>query len=96
MKPKAYFCSQVGKFIQEQAAVYLTAALESVMEEVVVLCLGGGGEVTTSLLEQTIASNPELWGIFQVFQPTLRIYKQLNKTTNIVWANQSIQSSRTL
>ena len=43
-KPKTNFCWQVGKFIQEQAAVYLTAALESMMEEVVVLCLGGGGE----------------------------------------------------
>ena len=67
--PCKYF--QVGKFIQEYAAVYLTAALESVMEEVLsralLLCGGGAGhEVTTALLEHGIATSPDLWGIFQV------------------------------
>ena len=61
----------MGKFIQEYAAVYLTAALESVMEEVLsralLLCGGGAGhEVTTALLEHGIATSPDLWGIFQV------------------------------
>ena len=61
----------MGKFIQEYAAVYLTAALESVMEEVLsralLLCGGGAGhEVTTALLEHGIATSPDLWGIFRV------------------------------
>lgn len=58
---------RIGKFIQEYAAVYLTAGLENILEEVVSLCLASAPEVTTAVLEQVVASSPQLWGIFQPY-----------------------------
>jgi len=67
-KVQQWMCTvKVGKFIQEYAAVYLTAGLENILEEVLTHCLLTASEVTTSVLEHSISTSPELWGIFQPY-----------------------------
>ena len=67
-KVQQWMCTvKIGKFIQEYAAVYLTAALENILEEVLSQCLMTANEVTTAILEHTISSSPDLWGIFQPY-----------------------------
>ena len=67
-KVQQWMCTvKIGKFIQEYAAVYLTAALENILEEVLSQCLLAANEVTTTVLEHTISNSPELWGIFQPY-----------------------------
>ena len=67
-KVHQWMCTvRIGKFIQEYAAVYLTAGLENILEEVLALCLDSGPEVNTALLETVVAASPELWGIFQPY-----------------------------
>jgi len=67
-KVHQWMCTvKIGKFIQEYAAVYMTAGLENILEEVLSFNLINSSEVTTSVLEHSIASNPELWGIFQPY-----------------------------
>ena len=67
-KVQQWMCTvKVGKFIQEYAAVYLTAGLENILEEVLTHCLLASSEVTTSVLEHSISTSPELWGIFQPY-----------------------------
>ncbi|XP_023349205.1 ankyrin repeat and BTB/POZ domain-containing protein 2 [Eurytemora carolleeae] len=58
---------RVGKFIQEYAAVYMTAGIENIMEEVLQQCLQTGAQVTVSVLEECIGSSSELWGLFQPY-----------------------------
>ena len=61
---------KVGKFIHEYAAIYLTAGMESILEEVVGHCLAVAGRdstLTASLLEQVVSTNGEIWGIFQPY-----------------------------
>ena len=71
---------KVGKFVHEMAAIYLTAGIETIMEDLVAKCLevvGGSGSgsppnssgtrIDSSLLEQTIASNSDYWGLFQPY-----------------------------
>ena len=65
-KVQQWMCTvKIGKFIQEYSAVYLTAALENILEEVLSQCLVSATDVTTSVLEYTISNSPDLWGIFQ-------------------------------
>ncbi len=70
---------KVGKFVHSLAAVYLTAALETVLEELISQCAevsaAGGTKssskspsaITAVLLEQVIASRGDLWGLFQPY-----------------------------
>ncbi|XP_076304276.1 ankyrin repeat and BTB/POZ domain-containing protein 2-like isoform X2 [Tachypleus tridentatus] len=63
---------RVGTFIHEYAAIYLTAAMENLLEEILILCLPselteGKNTLTASLLETSIADNSELWGLLQNF-----------------------------
>ena len=73
---------KTGKFVHPAAAVYLTAGVESALEELVAQCAnaasaknnnnqansnGGGGVITVLLLEQVIASRGDLWGLFQPY-----------------------------
>ncbi|XP_023242191.1 uncharacterized protein LOC111640410, partial [Centruroides sculpturatus] len=60
---------RIGTFIHEYAAIYLTAALENLMEEVLLQCLPNDGEsmLTASVLESSIANNGDLWGLFQPY-----------------------------
>ena len=61
---------KVGKFVHEIAAIYLTAGIETIMEDLVAKCLeavGSSSRISSSLLEQTIASNSDYWGLFQPY-----------------------------
>jgi hypothetical protein len=64
--------------VHEIAAIYLTAAIESVLEELTARCLEVGGccidglgnrdvKLTAGLLEQTVSVSPDFWGIFQPY-----------------------------
>ena len=67
-KVQQWMCTvKIGKYVQEYAAVYLTAALETILEEVLAQCLQHNKEVTIGSLEQTMASSSELWGVFQPY-----------------------------
>ena len=64
---------KVGKFVHEMAAIYLTAGIETIMEDLVAKCLevvgssSSSSRIDSSLLEQTIASNSDYWGLFQPY-----------------------------
>ncbi|XP_022255677.1 LOW QUALITY PROTEIN: ankyrin repeat and BTB/POZ domain-containing protein 2-like [Limulus polyphemus] len=63
---------RVGTFIHEYSAIYLTAAMENLLEEILLLCLPsepteGNNTLTASLLDISIADNSELWGLLQNF-----------------------------
>ena len=64
---------KVGRFVHEMAAIYLTAGVETIMEDLVAKCLesnGGSGacsRINSTTLEQTVASNSDYWGLFQPY-----------------------------
>ncbi|XP_076362217.1 ankyrin repeat and BTB/POZ domain-containing protein 2-like [Tachypleus tridentatus] len=60
---------RVGTFIHEYSAIYLTAAMENLLEEILIKCLPPESDktLTASLLEASIAGNSELWGLLQNF-----------------------------
>jgi ankyrin repeat/BTB/POZ domain-containing protein 2 len=73
---------KVGRFVHEQGAIYLTAAVESVLEELMARCLEVGGcndtlgglnngnrevKVNAALLEQTVSVSSDFWGVFQPY-----------------------------
>ena len=63
---------KVGRFIHEFAAIYLTAAIETVLEELITKCLeigGRGGEfkLSATLLEQVVGMSSDFWGLFQPY-----------------------------
>ncbi len=61
---------KVGRFVHEIAAIYLTAGVETIMEDLVAKCLESGGSssrINSSTLEQTVASNSDYWGLFQPY-----------------------------
>ena len=61
---------KVGKYIQNQAAIYLTAGMESILEKVLSCCMEMAGRDTflsAPLLEQAVAANGDLWGMFQPY-----------------------------
>ncbi|CAL4082308.1 unnamed protein product, partial [Meganyctiphanes norvegica] len=58
-----------GKFIHEYAAVYLTAGMENLLEEMILQCLPTEEDhmLTASVLEHAIANNGDLWGLLQPY-----------------------------
>ncbi|CAG0910248.1 unnamed protein product, partial [Cyprideis torosa] len=60
---------RLGRFVHEFAPVYLTAALETLLEEFVLQSLPPDLEVplTAAALESAIASNGDLWGLLQPY-----------------------------
>ncbi|XP_042210223.1 ankyrin repeat and BTB/POZ domain-containing protein 2-like [Homarus americanus] len=60
---------RIGKFIHEYAAVYLTAGMENLLEEMVLQCLPAEEDhmLTASVLELAIANNGDLWGLLQPY-----------------------------
>ena len=60
---------KVGRFVHEMAAIYLTAGVETIMEDLVAKCLesGGSSRMNSATLEQTVASNSDYWGLFQPY-----------------------------
>jgi hypothetical protein len=70
----------INRFVHELGAIYLTAAIESVLEELIARCLEVGGccndglnagnrevKVNAALLEQTVSVSSDFWGIFQPY-----------------------------
>ncbi|RWS28717.1 ankyrin repeat and BTB/POZ domain-containing protein 2-like protein [Leptotrombidium deliense] len=57
----------IGTFVHDFAAIYLTAAIENLLEEIVLLCLSLNSETIVSIqvLDSCIANSPDLWGILQ-------------------------------
>lgn len=51
------------------AAVYLSAGLENLLEEILLQCLPSDSDVTltATLLEHAIANNGDLWGLLQPY-----------------------------
>jgi ankyrin repeat/BTB/POZ domain-containing protein 2 len=51
------------------AAVYLTAGLENLLEEIILQCLPSESDtvLTATMFEHAIASNGDLWGLLQPY-----------------------------
>ncbi|KAK1152837.1 hypothetical protein AOXY_G30958 [Acipenser oxyrinchus oxyrinchus] len=62
--------SKVAPRIHEHAAIYLAAALESLLEEVCgrLLSAQSGGTLDEKALEHVLNNDAELWGLFQPYQ----------------------------
>ena len=63
---------KVGRFIHEFAAIYLTAAIETILEELITKCLdigtrGGDFKLSATVLEQVVAMSSDFWGLFQPY-----------------------------
>lgn len=60
---------RLGKFIHEYAAVYLTAGLENLLEEILLQCLPNETDtiLTATMFEHAIANNGDLWGLLQPY-----------------------------
>lgn len=61
--------ARLGRFVHEYAAVYLTAGLENLLEEVVIQCLPVDKQMllTATGLEHAIAASGDLWGLLQPY-----------------------------
>ncbi|XP_037025551.1 ankyrin repeat and BTB/POZ domain-containing protein 2 isoform X2 [Bradysia coprophila] len=61
--------ARLGRFVHEYAAVYLTAGLENLLEEILLQCLPTDATLplTASGLEHSIASSGDLWGLLQPY-----------------------------
>lgn len=59
--------ARLAPCVHEYGALYLTAAAENLLEELVLRCLEPGATLTAAALEAAIASSGELWGLFQPF-----------------------------
>lgn len=61
--------ARLGRFVHELAAVYLTAGMENLIEEIVLQCMptDDDAQMTAIGLERAIASNSELWGLLQSY-----------------------------
>ncbi|XP_059093566.1 ankyrin repeat and BTB/POZ domain-containing protein 3-like [Tigriopus californicus] len=61
---------KIGRFIHEESAVYLTAAIQCILEEILVeswKTISRFGKLCASLLERVVADNCDWWGICQPF-----------------------------
>jgi ankyrin repeat and BTB/POZ domain-containing protein 2 len=61
--------ARLGKFVHEYAAVYLCAAFENLLEEVLLQCMPTDSTATLTAmgLEHAIANSGDLWGLLQPF-----------------------------
>lgn len=61
--------ARLGRFVHEYAAVYLTAGLENLLEEIIIQCLPVDKMtlLTATGLEHTIAASGDLWGLLQPY-----------------------------
>lgn len=61
--------ARLGRFVHEYAAVYLTAGLENLLEEILLQCLPTDAALplTATGLEHSIASSGDLWGLLQPY-----------------------------
>lgn len=61
--------ARLGRFVHDYAAVYLTAGLENLLEEILLQCLPTdiALPLTATGLEHSIASSGDLWGLLQPY-----------------------------
>lgn len=61
--------ARLGKLVHEYAAVYLCAAFENLLEEVLLQCIPSDSTATLTAmgLEHAIANSGDLWGLLQPF-----------------------------
>lgn len=61
--------ARLGRFVHEYSAVYLTAGLENLLEEILLQCLPSDSALplTATGLEHSIASSGDLWGLLQPY-----------------------------
>ncbi|XP_066592813.1 ankyrin repeat and BTB/POZ domain-containing protein 2 isoform X2 [Prorops nasuta] len=60
---------RLGRMIHEYAAVYLTAGMENLLEEILLQCMPTEphATLTATMLEHAIANNGDLWGLLQPY-----------------------------
>ncbi|XP_044011583.1 ankyrin repeat and BTB/POZ domain-containing protein 2 isoform X1 [Aphidius gifuensis] len=60
---------KLGKMIHEYAAIYLTAGMENLLEEILLQCLptDTNTTLTATMLEHSIANSGDLWGLLQPY-----------------------------
>lgn len=61
--------ARLGRFVHEYAAVYMTAGLENLLEEIILQCLSADTTqpLTATGLEHAIAASGDLWGLLQPY-----------------------------
>lgn len=61
--------ARLGRFLHEYAAVYLTAGMENLLEEILLLSLPADATIhlTATALESAIANSGDLWGLLQPY-----------------------------
>lgn len=62
---------KVGRFVHELSAIFMTAGIETILEDLIAKSLEAGGgssvKISACLLEQTVAGNSDYWGLFQPY-----------------------------
>lgn len=60
---------RLGRMIHEYAAIYLTAGIENLLEEILLQCVPTEPHtiLTASMLEHAIANSGDLWGLLQPY-----------------------------
>ncbi|XP_043799793.1 ankyrin repeat and BTB/POZ domain-containing protein BTBD11 isoform X3 [Apis laboriosa] len=60
---------RLGRMIHEYAAIYLTAGIENLLEEILLQCIPSDSHttLTATMLEHAIANSGDLWGLLQPY-----------------------------
>lgn len=60
---------RLGRMIHEYAAIYLTAGIENLLEEILLQCVPTEPHttLTATMLEHAIANSGDLWGLLQPY-----------------------------
>lgn len=60
---------KLGRMIHEYAAIYLTAGIENLLEEILLQCVPTEPHttLTATMLEHAIANSGDLWGLLQPY-----------------------------
>ncbi|OAD61421.1 Ankyrin repeat and BTB/POZ domain-containing protein 2 [Eufriesea mexicana] len=60
---------RLGRMIHEYAAIYLTAGIENLLEEILLQCIPTDSHttLTATMLEHAIANSGDLWGLLQPY-----------------------------
>lgn len=89
--------ARLGRFVHEYAAVYLSAGLENLLEEILLQCLPTDitQPLTATGLEHAIASSGDLWGLLQPYAHLNAGRIASGALTMPRWASQSSIGSST-
>lgn len=60
---------KLGRMVHEYAAIYLTAGIENLLEEILLQCVPTEPHttLTATMLEHAIANSGDLWGLLQPY-----------------------------